>query len=99
MFHISFILKIFLTSDFVVVVIVVVYDLTKRFLFSLPQVQLLRIDQFGAMLVSQNNDYARQRAGELKPAMIINSPYYYGGVPRGTNVSVFEVKSTFTLKF
>ncbi|XP_078373908.1 laminin subunit alpha-like [Oculina patagonica] len=53
-------------------------------------VQLLRIDQFGAMLVSTNNDYAKQRAGDLKPAMIINSPYYYGGVPPGTNVSVFE---------
>ena len=45
------------------------------------------------MLVSENNDYARQRAGELKPAMIINSPYYFGGVPQGTNVSVLEVKS------
>ena len=49
------------------------------------------------MLVTENNDYANQRAGELKPAMIINSPYYYGGVPRGTNVSVLEVNSTFTL--
>lgn len=78
--------------------VVVVRDLTQSFFF-LPQVQLLRIDQFGAMLVQQNNDYARQRAGELKPAMVINSPYYYGGVPPGTNVSVLEVKSTFTPTF
>ena len=71
--------------------------LDRNRVFSLPQIQLLRIDQFGAMLVSENNDYGRNRAGDLKPALIINSPYYYGGVPRGTNVSVFEVQSTCTL--
>ena len=89
-------------SDSVVLVvavagIVVVQNLTEIVFFSLPQIQLLRIDQFGAMLVSENNDYGRNRAGNLKPALIINSPYYYGGVPRGTNVSVFEVQSTCTL--
>ena len=78
-FHLNLLLLLFIISQKV---------------FSLPQVQLLRIDQFGAMLVSENNDYARQRAGELKPAMIINSPYYYGGVPQGTNVSVLEVTLT-----
>jgi len=51
------------------------------------------------MVVIENNDYANKRAGDLKPAMIINSPYYYGGVPRDANVSVLEVKSTFTLTF
>lgn len=53
--------------------------------------QLLRIFQFSAMLVS-NKDYSNKRLGEANTELLINSPFFYGGVPRGINVSVLETK-------
>lgn len=59
-------------------------------MFSFDQVRLLRINQFGAMLVS-NKDYSNNRVGAEKPSLVINSPFYYGGVPEGINMSPLEV--------
>lgn len=57
------------------------------------QGQLLRIFQFSAMLVS-NKDYSNNRLGVTESELVINSPIFYGGVPRGINVSVLEVRNT-----
>jgi len=37
-----------------------------------------------------NKDYSNNRVGEEKPSLVINSPFYYGGVPEGINMSPLE---------
>lgn len=44
------------------------------------------------MLVS-NRDYSNNRLGEAETELVINSPFFYGGVPEGINVSVLEVRN------
>jgi len=41
-----------------------------------------------------NKDYSNNRLGEANTELVINSPFFYGGVPRGINVSVLEVRNT-----
>lgn len=53
-------------------------------------VRLLRINQFGAMLVVSNKDYGNQRQGDEKVPLEINTPFYYGGVPRDINLTHLE---------
>lgn len=54
--------------------------------------RLLRITQFGAILVSNTNDYKNKRVGHGTAALVINSPFFYGGVPAHVNMSVLESK-------
>ena len=42
------------------------------------------------MLVS-NKDYSNARVGDEKTDLVINSPFFYGGVPPGINMSALEV--------
>ena len=51
----------------------------------------MRINQFGALLVSNTNDYKNKRVGHGTAALVINSPFFYGGVPAHVNMSVLEV--------
>ena len=51
----------------------------------------MRITQFGALLVSNTNDYKNKRVGHGTAALVINSPFFYGGVPAHVNMSVLEV--------
>ena len=51
----------------------------------------MRITQFGAILVSNTNDYKNKRVGHGTAALVINSPFFYGGVPAHVNMSVLEV--------
>ena len=51
----------------------------------------MRISQFGAILVSNTNDYKNNRVGHGTAALVINSPFFYGGVPTHINMSVLEV--------
>ncbi|XP_068694373.1 laminin subunit beta-1-like isoform X2 [Montipora foliosa] len=53
---------------------------------------LLRIYQFSAMLVS-NKDYSNARVGDENTDLVINSPFFYGGVPPGINMSALESKA------
>ena len=45
------------------------------------------------MLVVSNKDYGNQRQGDDKVPLEINTPFYYGGVPRGMNITHLEVKT------
>ena len=51
----------------------------------------MRINQFGALLVSNTNDYKNNRVGHGTAALVINSPFFYGGLPAHINMSVLEV--------
>ena len=51
---------------------------------------MLRIAQFSALLVS-NKDYSKNRQGDGIASLVINSPFYYGGVPQDINMSALEV--------
>ncbi|KAK3731434.1 hypothetical protein QZH41_013619, partial [Actinostola sp. cb2023] len=51
---------------------------------------LLRIDQFGGLLVPKTRDYHNNRLEKSNQSLILNSPLYFGGVPKGTNTSLLE---------
>ena len=41
--------------------------------------------------MSNTNDYKNKRVGHETAALVINSPFFYGGVPAHVNMSVLEV--------
>ena len=58
---------------------------------------MLRIAQFSALLVS-NKDYSKNRQGDGIASLVINSPFYYGGVPQDINMSALEVSPNLNYK-
>ena len=44
------------------------------------------------MLVPENKDYRKDGNGGGSRPLDINSPIYYGGVPKGINITFLEVK-------
>ncbi|XP_048583639.1 laminin-like protein epi-1 [Nematostella vectensis] len=54
------------------------------------KVHLLRINQFGVILVPDTKDYKNARQGDSRELLTINTPIYMGGVPPGVNTSMLE---------